>query len=331
MKQLLLLLCLAVPIIYGSFNVAEICKLIPNGIKFQDPSDCSQWYVCADGIPSQPNSCANGTYFDATNQACLEKDQATCNKDPCGDQTSGIFVADPTSCTSYLYCMNGVPARGVCPNNFNYDIVKKVCTTPLNYECTNTTLNYQQLCLSIPDNIFIADSEDCQGWYTCKKNLPSRGQCPAGYLFDTTTAACNFTDNVECGSRSTAYITTVQTPKPAGDCTNPGTYISDNKTCSGFYYCYHDGISGSFLMFGECNSDSFFDATERSCANRTLVDCTYDRCIGGVKWVSVANTECKVYHRCDNGYTGYCPEDFPYFDESTQHCVKTKITYPSCV
>ncbi|KAL5290928.1 hypothetical protein ACFFRR_010366 [Megaselia abdita] len=330
MKHFLLLLCLTVPTIYGSFNVSQICEVLSNGVKFQDPSNCSQWYDCTDGVASQPSSCVNGTYFDKHNQTCVSQSEATCNQDLCTIQTNG-FIADPTSCSTYFYCSNGKSNRGVCAKDYNFNPIQQVCSSPLAYECTNNTLDYEQLCLLIPDNIFIADTDDCQGWYTCKKNIPSKGQCPPGYLFDATTAFCNFTDNVNCGNRSTTSITTVQTPKPAGECSTPGTYISDNKTCNGFYYCYDDGNNGSMLLFGECNDEYFFDAAKGGCANRTQVDCTYNRCVGDVQWVSVAHSECKAYHKCANNYTGYCGEDYPYFDENTQQCIKTKIDYPSCV
>lgn len=331
MKHLVLLLCLTVPVIYGSFNVTEICELLEDGVKFQDPSNCTQWYDCVDGVASQSNACVNGTFFDKHNQTCVSKDQATCHQDPCANRPDSIFIADPTSCTSYLYCSNGVSVRGICSKNLNFDAENQICTSSSNYKCTNTTLDYDQLCLLIPDNIFIADSEDCQGWYTCKNNIPSKGKCSPGYLFDAPTASCNLNGNVECGSRSTANVTTVQTPALAGECSNPGTYIPDNKTCEGFYYCYDYGRNNSQLIFGECNSGSFFDASQGGCANRTLVECPYDRCVGGAKWVSVENTECKAYHKCDNNFTGYCPDTHPYFDENTQECVITKITYPSCV
>jgi len=63
-----------------------------------------------------------------------------------------------------------------------------------------STAYAQQLniCQGVPDNTFIPNVSQCNGWFRCTPNGPVPGTCPSPWLFNPETLECDWEANVRC-------------------------------------------------------------------------------------------------------------------------------------
>ena len=95
-----------------------------------DPYDCSNFYVCLDGGVLIETSCSTNQYYDYRSGFCQD-DPAMCY-DFCDNCTAYCTtvgnVADPMDCTSFYQCNPPDLIHYLCPANYVFDSVTKVCS-----------------------------------------------------------------------------------------------------------------------------------------------------------------------------------------------------------
>ncbi|XP_033157479.1 peritrophin-48 [Drosophila mauritiana] len=318
-----------IPMISGAltFNATLICSLVVNGTKMNDPRACNAWIQCVDGI-AVSGSCATGLFYDRESQKCLSSSSVKClSSDPCAALPTG-FAADPYSCNGYYYCKNGKGTHGVCNTGMNYNSGTQDCIR--DFPCPDK-MDPDSYCNILPDGVFVKDTDNCNGYQMCWDGQVINGTCPGTFYFKASTAQCDYPQNVECDFVPVPDII------EKGVCPETGGFISDNKTCNGYYYCKDLGNGEFSLEHGVCSDGRFFLATDGgACVPRSKVKCGYDRCVGlGNSTIQLANESddgCRGYSICQDGIVigqGTCPQD-EYFDEISQRCTTQVISYTAC-
>lgn len=310
-----------------------MCSLIANDTFINDPRACNAWIQCVDGVPIS-GTCATQLFYDRNTNTCVPSDTIKCISSNLCAPTAGAnaFVADPVSCNGYYYCNNGIATHGSCTPGMNFNPKTSDCIR--NFPCS-LPMDANSYCNIVPDGVFIKNTANCDGYQLCWDGDLINGTCPGTLYFDAAAGTCNNPQDVEC---------TEQATNPPGldaeiICPEPGAFIADNTTCNGYYYCMPPVKNGGpmSLVWAECPNGRFFDpANGGSCIARTQMECGYNRCVGmGVTQIQLANEsndDCFGFAICQNGIqigSGNCPNG-NYFDELTQLCTETVISYPSC-
>ncbi|EDW70409.2 peritrophin-48 isoform X2 [Drosophila virilis] len=320
---LILPTCLA-----SSFDPELICTLVVNGTKINDPRVCNGWIQCVDG-KSVSGTCDDGLFYDRQTEDCVPSADTNCiSSDPCAAQPNG-FAADPYSCNGYYYCKQGVGTRGVCNNGLNYNPGTESCIR--DFPCT-AKMNPDSYCNILPDGVFAKDTLNCNGWQMCWKGEVINGTCPATFYFSAAKGDCDYPQNVECAITEPPPLTAA--PEA---CPKAGSFISDESSCNGYYYCRESSDGQMLLQHGECDDGRFFSARDGgACVPRSKLQCDYDRCVDlgytGIQLANESNDGCTGFSICQDGVKigeGTCPNG-DYFDELSQRCTNQVISYPAC-
>ncbi|XP_030571032.1 peritrophin-48 [Drosophila novamexicana] len=320
---LILPTCLA-----SSFDPELICTLVVDGTKMNDPRVCNGWIQCVDGKPVS-GTCDDGLFYDRQTEDCVPSADTNCiSSDPCAAQPNG-FAADPYSCNGYYYCKQGVGTRGVCNNGLNYNPGTESCIR--DFPCT-AKMNPDSYCNILPDGVFAKDTLNCNGWQMCWKGEVINGTCPATFYFSAAKGDCDYPQNVECAITEPPPLTAA--PEA---CPKAGSFISDESSCNGYYYCRESSDGQMQLQHGECDDGRFFSARDGgACVPRSKLQCDYDRCVDlgytGIQLANESNDGCTGFAICQDGVKigeGTCPNG-EYFDELTQRCTNQVISYPAC-
>ncbi|XP_060654966.1 peritrophin-48 [Drosophila nasuta] len=312
-----------------AFDPESICSLVMDGIKMKDPRACDTWIECLNGSPIS-GSCDEGYFYERESQSCLPADEVKCiSSNPCAAIETG-FAADPYSCNGYYYCREGQATLGECRAGYNYNPGLETCIR--DYPCT-IGMDPNSICNILPDGVFMKDSSNCNGWQMCWRGNVIIDTCSDTFYFDAAQSKCEYPQNVQCSH-------TEPPPQIADDetCPQSDIFVSDGKTCNGYYYCHENDAGEMLLLAGTCSEGRFFNAAQQgSCVPQEKLHCSYDRCVNrGQSHVELANVSddgCRGYSICQDGVTigiGICPADQPYFDELTQRCTSEIISYAAC-
>lgn len=317
-----------VPNVRSAFDPELICTLVGDGTKMNDPRKCNAWIEC---INSKPISgiCDDGLYYDRASKSCLPSKEVEClSSNPCAGLEKG-FVADPYSCSGYYYCKNFTGTRGECSEGMNFNPGTSACIR--DFPCT-LGMDPDSICNILPDGVFIKDHTNCNGWQMCWKGNVIIDTCSDTFYFDAVHGKCDYPQNVEC-------VHTEPPPLIAGpdDCPQAGVFVSDKKTCDGYYYCRENDIGEKELLPGNCQEGRFFSIDNHgSCVPQEKLQCSYDRCVHlGFKHIELANLSddgCRGFAICQDGKTiqkSTCPNG-EYFDELIQRCTNEVISYAAC-
>ncbi|XP_055856193.1 peritrophin-48 [Episyrphus balteatus] len=317
----------------SNFNATFACTIVQNGTVLKDPTSCNTWIQCINQKPIS-GSCPNGLFFNRNTNKCVDPDTIKClSSEPCASVTTknGTFLADPYSCSSYYYCLNGVATLGACSSGLNYNPETDVCIQ--NFTCPQN-LDPDNWCNIIPDGQFFSNLQRCRKYHFCQNGILENGTCPTGYYFNAFKSICDYEKNVYCP------LAELRKFKKSGQgiCQNDGQFLSDNTTCSGYFYCQLEE-SGEFQMIWQnCSNGRFFDPLDGGkCGYRSDVECKYDRCVGmglnGIQLVNGQSDSCRGYLICQDGKqigNGTCPDDKKYFDEDLQRCTSDVVQFPAC-
>ncbi|XP_020801399.1 peritrophin-44 [Drosophila serrata] len=312
----------------ATFDPSVICSLVVSGTKINDPRACNAWIQCIDGQPVS-GTCGTGLFYDRESEECLSSDSVKClSSDPCAAVSNG-FTEDPYSCNGYYYCVNGQGNLGVCNQGMNFNPGTEDCIR--NFPCPKK-MDPDSYCNILPDGVFIKDPTSCNGWQMCWDSQVINGTCPGTFYFSASTAQCDYPEDVECA------VTPAPDIAAEGVCPEAGVFISDSKTCNGYYYCRALENGEIALEHGVCSNERFFLTTNGgACVPRSKVKCDFDRCAGlGNNTIQLANESddgCRGYAICQDGVTigqGTCPQD-EYFDELTQRCTTQTVSFTACV
>ncbi|SPP84709.1 peritrophin-48 [Drosophila guanche] len=316
-----------VPLCSATFDPSVICSLVVNGTKINDPRVCNGWIECTAGQPVA-GTCGAGLFYDRESEKCVDSDSIQClSSDPCASVLNG-FAADPYSCSSYYYCLDGKGTKGYCPTGMNFSAGTETCIRM--YPC-KLNMDPDSYCNILPDGVFIKDSSNCNGWQMCWDGEVISGTCPGTFYFSASSASCDYPQNVACDISVPPLIA------EKGVCAQAGDFVSDKVSCNGYYYCHELADGQMALEHAVCSDGRFFLAADGgACVPRTNVACPYDRCVGlgntTIQLASESDDGCRGFAICQDGVsigTGTCPAE-EYFDELTQRCTTAVISYPAC-
>ncbi|KMY99127.1 uncharacterized protein LOC6737753 [Drosophila simulans] len=262
---------------------------IAQGTIIGHSTDCDKYLICENGQLVE-GVCGVGNVFQSSSGICVPDTKATCWV--CSNKPNGYQMADPTDCTSYLTCWNGLATKHTCGSGEWYN-GEGNCAIDVNAKCINP-------CTCGNGNVA---HPICTKYFQCTDGVPQVKQCVVGEAFDSATGQCSTT--VECSAKNCAtasegttypvagesgqfYVclnneATIQScpvntgysadlgiceDQPSPDCDQTvcnsasvdSTYASNGNDLSTFCLCKD---SGAYIQ--SCPTGLFYDATEQAC------------------------------------------------------------------
>jgi hypothetical protein len=114
------------------------CTNLTHG-SYPHPTDCSSFFVCAEGELAGNFTCPLPLLFDPIQQTCTKADHAQCFLSCEGKDG---LLPHPTDCSKFLFCKKGSPTIEVfdCPEPLLFDPQELKCDLPQFVTCTSTSL-----------------------------------------------------------------------------------------------------------------------------------------------------------------------------------------------
>lgn len=147
-------------------------------------------------------------------------------------------------------------------------------------------------CDGVPDNQFLRDYTNCQGYIICIDNQPVNGLCPHGFYFEENGQTCDFSHEVPCIV-----------------CDPNGVYNTAlANSCEQYILCYNG--TGSIH---NCAEGLSFSPENGICIKDEFNDCIDGLCPAIILDNVVLNIPsrqgCNVFYRCTNSgnTTMHCP------------------------
>ncbi|XP_016955110.1 peritrophin-44 [Drosophila biarmipes] len=302
----------------------ELCRLFKNGTQIRKPGTCDQYIQCFDGEGTLL-SCPSGQSFDPNKNACVAT-LADSHK-YCGNRCEGLdgeWVADPTECHSYFYCLNGTPLQGICPVGQHFEESSQSCLYGTNSQCVDVN----NICELVADGTKFRKEADCSYYYECDKSgnhaAKACSTSKATLYFDVESGSCVAPNKVECTAHPKNNVCSAS---------KTTQFKSDQATCRGYFVCRGlETVADLDPLWRQCPEGYFFDDELKICAQATSVVCTHNRCDGrGTMLVTSSNNDCHNFIRCvDNKEVKEetCHFDH-FFDERIEACSST-IIYDKC-
>ena len=111
----------------------------------------------------------------------------------CPRRANGLIPnPDPTLCTTFYQCANGVATLQTCPWPLVFHADVKGCARPLTGEC----ISPNPIC---PTDGAHADPNDCSKYFLCSWGMATIMSCPSGTVFNPN-GYCDWPANVDCHS-----------------------------------------------------------------------------------------------------------------------------------
>ncbi|XP_037907290.1 peritrophin-44-like [Hermetia illucens] len=266
----------------------------------------------------------------------------------CINQASSTttYVPNPTSCAAWIACSLGeVVETGICNSGYMFNPSSASCEPARNVNCPSSPV--MNICQNQPDDSYVADPNNCHGYFHCANSVGSAGLCSSGYYFNSTLEVCVNDPSYECESNTPDVI--------CSDVPN-GTFLPDKTSCSGYYHCdngqYIAGSCGNTLYFnpatGACDypsnvqySTSSTNGSEGSSTTAISVPYNYTGICGTTtddSRFALDPANCTGYFYCkspnDKAPThGYCPIGLA-FNSTSQECASASnvtCTIEPCV
>ena len=236
-------------------------------------TECNKYFMCDHGHRWPDQSCPDGLLFNPDILVCdwpqnvecgssddnnTGGDNGTDGGNDGGDDGScadGVH-ADPSDCTSYYQCANGIQfPNQYCPDGLLFNPDYLVCDWPENVSCGGDNNGGNdggnggdnggdvEECA---DGIYPIEGE-CNGFYQCANGIRFENQyCAEGLLFNPEYLVCDWADNVDCDGNNGGN-------DGGNEGSNDGNNGGDNNTdgecadgiypiegeCNGFYQCSH--------------------------------------------------------------------------------------------
>ncbi|KAK8748005.1 hypothetical protein OTU49_016265, partial [Cherax quadricarinatus] len=161
--------------------------------KVADPLNCTNYYICLSGIPSDHAlPCDAGMIFNAEDGNCATGPDCTpsCEVTVCPITCNGTysFISDPFDCSTYYICLpSDIPAV-TCPSDRPY-FNGETCVKDKGVCCQVSCTPYCG-----PGIVEAPDPFDCRKYYMCtEEGVPNEAfhfQCDSGESFDYQTGRC---------------------------------------------------------------------------------------------------------------------------------------------
>ncbi|EDW98566.2 uncharacterized protein LOC6538327 [Drosophila yakuba] len=258
-----------------------------------DTDDCASYFQCIDDETVHIN-CANGSYFEASNEICVVDEFGVCptSRRLCFD---GEIFEDLNDCLSYVKCIRGDLVKQRCPTGSYFNVISKNCRLSRTGNCASQ----REICL---EGELKVDSEDCAGYLECLNGVLVKLKCPVGSYFEPIFKLCQVDENGVCSSSS-------------NECTD-GEVQVDPTNCAGYFNCENGKLETK-----TCPSGTYFEPTYKTCTvdlNGVCVDppakCTEGR-------LEIDPNNCAGYLKCINGE--FVEENCPsgsYYDFRLETC-----------
>ncbi|KAK3792909.1 hypothetical protein RRG08_033760 [Elysia crispata] len=293
---------------------------------FQDPSDCSSYYICNNNRLSK-GRCPAGQVYDPRHNSCGNY------QTPSGCQSLGLTFSssqvhhaptyrcpeshgkfqDTNDCSGYYVCTNYQAHRYKCPNGQMFDPSTGVCSNihnPVGCHAPDAVIvtgRGSGSCSQI--NAVSQDVNDCSKYFVCINYQLQSRTCPSGQLFDPSRLSCGYTQNP-----SGCRMPTFQSRQGTFQCTQANGQVQDTADCSRYYLCTNWQAQRM-----TCPNGQLFDPSRRSCGNiNNPGNCHMPagwRPSGGSSWIGQIigsfqcrqasgqfqdSTDCSRYYLCTN-------------------------------
>lgn len=181
--------------------------------------------------------------------------------------------------------------------------------------CNSGEARIDDICKLFINNTIIGDPESCSRYITCIDSKSYYSTCSGKTpFFDKDTQKCvatpTTTDDGECNM----------------SCVNAtGTWISDPKSCYGYYYC----ASEESYQYGTCADNLHFNQTQQRCVYKSTSECKaheFDYCSivkNDIKFDNVL--ACNQYYECKKGKLTSSECKSTYYDAPTGKCVAKNL------
>lgn len=241
----------------------------------------------------------------------------------CAIVQTNTFIADPTDCSGYYYCVDGaISFQGNCGPGLSYNSYTGSCDYSSNVKC-----NFgQSICQNVAAT-YKADPLSCSTYIYCDgKGNTLRNECPAGQDFSLELKSCVWATPNSCSGNpcdlvpNNKFVAFGTTNEPS--CTSP---IYRSMTCyqgKGFPH--------------ECPCDYIYNSIEGQCDYDPTANVNVDPCktkVAGTNFAA-SSTNCNQYYYCppspstDPPTKLKCPQRF-HFNAITGTCVYAWEYVPS--
>ncbi|KAH8269984.1 hypothetical protein KR018_001638, partial [Drosophila ironensis] len=254
------------------------------------PTDCDKYLICNNGELVE-GFCGVGNVFKNCSGVCAPDTGATCWL--CSNKPNGYKMPNPSSCTGYLTCWNGVATEHYCGSNEWYDLYSEVCAVDVNANCLNP-------CTCSTGNVA---HPICTQYFQCTDGVAQVETCPSGEAFDSSTDQCSST--VECSAKSCATA-------------EDGTTYPVTDDSSKFYLCLN-----KVATIVACPPNTAYSTTLGICQSQPSCDCDQSVCNDDNEddTYPSQNNDTSSFCICQNGggYLNSCPSGL-FYDEQEKIC-----------
>ncbi|KAH8261308.1 hypothetical protein KR044_006994, partial [Drosophila immigrans] len=235
----------------------------PEGETQANPIDCTQYYVCTNGVLVS-QSCTSGNYWNSATSQC-EQNSGQCCPGTC---SGNDLQVDPQNCAAYYQCVNGQIVSQKCPSKTYFDSSIKACV-----------VDSEGVCL--PGDVKL-DPTDCTKYFVCCTGKFKPMSCPSGEYWNAGAGECAV-DNGECNCN--------------GQTCTEGDIIADADNCANFKICVNGKYQSEPCPSGEYwNSGAMQCQTDEGQCNGTPAPPV---CVDGD--LKAHDSNCAGFFNCTNG------------------------------
>ncbi|EDW70668.2 uncharacterized protein Dvir_GJ11411 [Drosophila virilis] len=260
------------------------CVGQPDGQSVAHAEDCTRFYLCLQEQPALLQSCASGSFFDASLGYCRPND-GSCQQieSLCVNNTSGGLIAHAHNCRAYYNCSSHTPNANSSSSSGHNAVQLLYCPTG---EYFNKQLAQcrpdQGQCLqkSLPDSLASLDlckktahgtrlphQLYCNQYYACVHGLAILAECESKMRFNATVGRCEPEPSSESDVRATQLCQRGKLDESGNnsalfscDSLQDGSYVADYRNCTRYYIC-----AGGVPLVQRCGAGAYFDAEQLLC------------------------------------------------------------------
>ncbi|EDV51493.1 uncharacterized protein Dere_GG15545 [Drosophila erecta] len=253
-------------------DTCGVCLSCTEGSKKADPSDCSKFQICTNGVYVS-QSCASGYYWNALSKEC-EEDNGQCKgtEQSC---TENEIKVNPADCAGYLQCINGKLVARKCSATQFFNPTLGQCEVDTQNVCIPKTCDSD--CCDVSNNSIWPVEKNCSAFYQCVDGKKFEQRCSNNLLYNSQIEQCDYPWNVDCDDGS---------PPPSGPNAGPsGTYCESQGRCVGqrdgtMFADASGGCSSNYVVCQcecevnfTCSSGLLYNALVKSCDWADNVKC----------------------------------------------------------
>ncbi|KAH8419255.1 hypothetical protein KR222_000344, partial [Zaprionus bogoriensis] len=321
-------------VLEGTYNVTQVCTLVPTTTKLGSISSCTDYYTCTSSGPVK-SSCASGYYYNYQTQQCAPQSQVNCFyglDNPCAGQTTACWVPNEANCNAWYYCENEtIGGHGYCPSGQWFNGAKGGCDygSCTNSDSSSTGPVLTSVCQVVPPGIYFGTATNCSAWQLCTttSSTPTTGNCATSVsnAFIVQTGSCGYKTEAGACDRIVS-----ESPATGESCDGTEATKGDSSVCGTYYTCVN-----KVWVTQTCSSGQYYSTATEKCADRSVAVTTEgcNRCQDFNKMFANAAmpSNCSAYYYCNDykqGTLSYCK--YPaYFDENEQVCLDDPEQLPT--